>query len=146
MKLDRARSLGGSRSGSVGRRATSITEPGPSAVRGEAKIMVRPGFEVDPWGGAGEEPIDGFVKAGGLDRIVAQLDNEEIGETEWDVQPAEQEAAVEPEEERDEDEVDLDLEPGKDQSLDPMRLYLREMSTVPLLKREDEVRIAKRIE
>ncbi len=146
MKLDKARALGGSRSGTAGRRATRITEPGPSAVRGEAKIMVRPGFEVDPWSGAGEEPIDGFVKAGGLERIVAQLDNEEIGETEWDVQPVEQETSAEPEEESDEDEVDLDLEPGKDLSLDPMRLYLREMSTVPLLKREDEVRIAKRIE
>ena len=29
------------------------------------------------------------------------------------------------------DEVDVDLEPGKDESLDPMRLYLREMSSCP---------------
>jgi RNA polymerase primary sigma factor len=107
--------------------------------------MVRAGYETDPWA-AGEETMDGFVKAGGLDRIVAQLDNEEINETEWDLEAPEQEAEAEFEEEPEEDEVELDLEAGKDQSLDPMRLYLREMSTVPLLTREDEVRIAKRIE
>ena len=45
------------------------------------------------------------------------------------------------------EDVDVDLDPGKDESLDPMlRLYLREMSSVPLLTREDEIRIAKRIE
>jgi len=90
--------------------------------------------------------MDGFVRAGGLERIVAQLDSDEINESEWEVEAPEAEAEAEPEAERDEDEVDLDLEPGKDQSLDPMRLYLREMSSVPLLTREDEVRIAKRIE
>jgi RNA polymerase primary sigma factor len=106
--------------------------------------MVRTAYEIDPWGGAGEETMDGFVKAGGLDRIVAQLDSDEVSDTDWEIEAAEAEA--ETEEEHDEDEVDLDLEPGKDQSLDPMRLYLREMSSVPLLTREDEVRIAKRIE
>ena len=112
--------------------------------------MVRQGFDADPWATSGEETIDGLVKAGGLDRIVAQLDKDEISDREWHVAaPEEEEPEVEAapaEEEQDGDEVDLDLEPSKDQSLDPMRLYLREMSTVPLLKREDEVRIAKRIE
>ena len=42
---------------------------------------------------------------------------------------------------------DLDLSPGElDKSLDPVRAYLREMGTVPLLTREQEVAIAKRIE
>lgn len=41
---------------------------------------------------------------------------------------------------------DVDLEPGKDKSLDPMRLYIRELCSVPLLTREEEVRIAKQIE
>jgi RNA polymerase primary sigma factor len=42
---------------------------------------------------------------------------------------------------------DVDLSPGElDKSLDPVRAYLREMGTVPLLKREQEVAIAKRIE
>jgi RNA polymerase primary sigma factor len=42
---------------------------------------------------------------------------------------------------------DLDLTPGAlDKNNDPVRLYLREMGTVPLLKRHDEVAIAKRME
>ena len=45
------------------------------------------------------------------------------------------------------DEVDLDLTPGAlDKTNDPVRMYLREMGTVPLLTREGEVEIAKRIE
>jgi RNA polymerase primary sigma factor len=45
------------------------------------------------------------------------------------------------------DEVDLDLTPGMlDKNNDPVRLYLREMGSVPLLKRQDEVAIAKRME
>ncbi len=42
---------------------------------------------------------------------------------------------------------DLDLTPGAlDKTNDPVRMYLREMGTVPLLTREGEVAIAKRIE
>lgn len=42
---------------------------------------------------------------------------------------------------------ELDLSAGElDKGSDPVRLYLREMGTVPLLKREEEVSIAKRIE
>jgi RNA polymerase primary sigma factor len=42
---------------------------------------------------------------------------------------------------------DLDLTPGAlDKTNDPVRMYLREMGTVPLLTREGEVEIAKRIE
>jgi RNA polymerase primary sigma factor len=42
---------------------------------------------------------------------------------------------------------DLDLTPGTlDKTNDPVRMYLREMGTVPLLTREGEVAIAKRIE
>ena len=45
------------------------------------------------------------------------------------------------------DDGDLDLTPGMlDKNNDPVRLYLREMGTVPLLKRADEVAIAKRME
>ena len=46
-----------------------------------------------------------------------------------------------------EDEVEIDLSPGSlDKTNDPVRLYLREMGVVPLLTREGEVAIAKRIE
>ncbi len=42
---------------------------------------------------------------------------------------------------------DLDLSPGAlEKTNDPVRMYLREMGTVPLLTREGEVAIAKRIE
>lgn len=50
-------------------------------------------------------------------------------------------------EEIDEEDLDLDLSAGAlDKSNDPVRLYLREMGTVPLLTREGEVAIAQRIE
>jgi RNA polymerase primary sigma factor len=46
-----------------------------------------------------------------------------------------------------EGETDLDLTPGSlEKTNDPVRMYLREMGTVPLLTREGEVTIAKRIE
>ncbi len=45
------------------------------------------------------------------------------------------------------DDLELDLTPGAlDKTNDPVRMYLREMGTVPLLTREGEVEIAKRIE
>ncbi len=53
--------------------------------------------------------------------------------------PAKEEAASE--------DGDLDLTPGTlEKTNDPVRMYLREMGTVPLLTREGEVAIAKRIE
>ena len=52
---------------------------------------------------------------------------------------------IKPEEEA--EDVELDLTPGAlDKTNDPVRMYLREMGTVPLLTREGEVEIAKRIE
>jgi RNA polymerase primary sigma factor len=45
------------------------------------------------------------------------------------------------------EESELDLTPGSlEKTNDPVRMYLREMGTVPLLTREGEVAIAKRIE
>ena len=45
------------------------------------------------------------------------------------------------------EDVELDLTPGTlEKTHDPVRMYLREMGTVPLLTREGEVEIAKRIE
>jgi RNA polymerase primary sigma factor len=54
-------------------------------------------------------------------------------------------AALEPGKES--DEVELDLTPSAtDTATDPVRVYLREMGASPLLTREQEVEIAKRIE
>jgi len=48
---------------------------------------------------------------------------------------------------RESEEVELDLTPGApDSASDPVRVYLREMGASPLLTREEEVEIAKRIE
>src|SRR5580698_9777970 len=45
------------------------------------------------------------------------------------------------------EDFELDLTPGTlEKTNDPVRMYLREMGTVPLLTREGEVEIAKRIE
>ena len=45
------------------------------------------------------------------------------------------------------EDMELDLSPGAlEKTNDPVRMYLREMGTVPLLTREGEVEIAKRIE
>src|SRR5262249_36369128 len=45
------------------------------------------------------------------------------------------------------EDLDLDLTPGTlDKTNDPVRLYLREMAIVPLLTRDGEVSIARRIE
>ena len=59
------------------------------------------------------------------------------------------EPGAEPEvrEEPQAEESELDLTPGAlEKTNDPVRMYLREMGTVPLLTREGEVAIAKRIE
>jgi RNA polymerase primary sigma factor len=49
--------------------------------------------------------------------------------------------------EQPEGDVELDLTPGAlEKTNDPVRMYLREMGTVPLLTRDGEVEIAKRIE
>jgi RNA polymerase primary sigma factor len=56
-------------------------------------------------------------------------------------------AEVEPKEDAFVGDGELDLSPGAaEKSEDPVRLYLREMGSVPLLTRESEVVIAKRIE
>ena len=55
--------------------------------------------------------------------------------------------SVEPKEELPIDDSELDLTPGPlEKTNDPVRSYLREMGTVPLLTREGEVVIAKRFE
>ena len=55
--------------------------------------------------------------------------------------------AVEPKEELPIEESELDLTPGTvEKTNDPVRSYLREMGTVPLLTRESEVVLAKRFE
>jgi RNA polymerase primary sigma factor len=72
-------------------------------------------------GTQGIDVLEGPKTASALDK---KFDDEEMGE-----------------------DVELDLTPGAlEKTNDPVRMYLREMGTVPLLTREGEVEIAKRIE
>ncbi len=75
------------------------------------------------FGGAGMEVIEGGTKLN-EDKLDSDRKLDETGE-----------------------ELELDLTPGAlDKTNDPVRMYLREMGTVPLLTREGEVEVAKRIE
>jgi RNA polymerase primary sigma factor len=86
-----------------------------------------------------------------LEDVLDRLEGANISVAETDAQLLERASNmalddVEPEA-VDEEDLDLDLSAGAlDKSNDPVRLYLREMGIVPLLTREGEVTIAKRIE
>jgi RNA polymerase primary sigma factor len=87
----------------------------------------------------GDEDADsdlGSPRSDGKARPVGDEDAEETIETE--------EAGLEEAAEEESEEEDVDVGLGKTD--DPVRLYLKEMGTVPLLSKEGEVAIAKRIE
>ena len=78
--------------------------------------------------------IDVYEDLSSAKAALAAADSSDTAET-----PAKEEAASE--------DGELDLTPGTlEKTNDPVRMYLREMGTVPLLTREGEVAIAKRIE
>jgi len=78
--------------------------------------------------------IDVYEDLSSAKAALAAADSSDTAEA-----PAKEEAA--------ESDGDLDLTPGTlEKTNDPVRMYLREMGTVPLLTREGEVAIAKRIE
>src|SRR5256714_3430481 len=86
-----------------------------------------------------------------IEDVLERLEGANISVAETDAQLLERASnlALDDEEEEtlDEDELDLDLSAGAlEKTNDPVRLYLREMGIVPLLTREGEVSIAKRIE
>jgi RNA polymerase primary sigma factor len=85
-----------------------------------------------------------------LEDVLERLEGANISVAESDaalIERAQTLALDDEEEEVDDDDLDLDLSAGVlDKSNDPVRLYLREMGVVPLLNREGEVVIAKRIE
>ena len=91
------------------------------------------------------------MSADDLEDVLDRLEGANIPVAETDAQLLERTSTLtldgEAEEAEEEDEIDLDLSAGAlDKSNDPVRLYLREMGIVPLLNREGEVTIAKRIE
>ena len=91
-----------------------------------------------------------MMSADDLEDVLERLEGANIPVAETDATLLERATSLaldDEEEEVDEDELDLDLSAGAlDKSNDPVRLYLREMGIVPLLTREGEVTIAKRIE
>jgi RNA polymerase primary sigma factor len=94
---------------------------------------------------------ENMMSADDIEDVLERLEGANISVAETDAQLLEraQTMALDDEEEEssDDDELDLDLSAGVlDKSNDPVRLYLREMGIVPLLNREGEVVIAKRIE
>jgi len=98
-----------------------------------------------------QELPEGLVSPDDIEDIFATLSGEGITISDSQEQFLETAAAVATAdkkfEETQEEELELDLSPGAlDKTNDPVRLYLREMGVVPLLTREGEVAIAKRIE
>ena len=95
---------------------------------------------------------ENMMSADDIEDVLERLEGANISVAETDAQLLERASnlALDDEEEEtsvDDDELDLDLSAGVlDKSNDPVRLYLREMGIVPLLNREGEVVIAKRIE
>jgi RNA polymerase primary sigma factor len=79
-----------------------------------------------------------------LDDLLTTIGTQGIDVLEGPKMPS---AALDREDEELGEDVELDLTPGAlEKTNDPVRMYLREMGTVPLLTREGEVEIAKRIE
>ena len=92
---------------------------------------------------------DNMMSPDDIEDVLDRLEGANISVAETDAQLLEQAAslALDDDTDLDEDDLDLDLSAGAlDKSNDPVRLYLREMGVVPLLTREGEVTIAKRIE
>ena len=85
-----------------------------------------------------------------LEDVLERLEGANISVAESDARLLERASSLaldDEEEAAEEEDLDLDLSAGAlDKSNDPVRLYLREMGIVPLLTREGEVAIAKRIE
>ena len=91
---------------------------------------------------------DNVVSPDDIEDVLQKLEGSNIPVADSDERLLERATAVavDEEEEADED-VELDLSAGAlEKTNDPVRLYLREMGVVPLLTREGEVAIAKRIE
>ena len=93
---------------------------------------------------------DNIVSPDDIEDVLQKLEGSNITVADSDERLIEQAAAVVVSDELDEaldEELELDLSAGAlEKTNDPVRLYLREMGIVPLLTREGEVSIAKRIE
>src|SRR6185503_1963149 len=92
---------------------------------------------------------DNVVSPDDIEDVLQKLEGSNIPVADSDERLLEQAAATVTDEDEEglEEDVELDLSAGAlEKTNDPVRLYLREMGVVPLLTREGEVAIAKRIE
>jgi RNA polymerase primary sigma factor len=92
---------------------------------------------------------DNVVSPDDIEDVLQKLEGSNIPVADSDERLLEQAAVVvvDDEDEALDEDVELDLSAGAlEKTNDPVRLYLREMGVVPLLTREGEVAIAKRIE
>ncbi len=93
---------------------------------------------------------DSVVSADDIEDVLQKLDASNIPVADSEERLIEQAAALATDDDDDDsldEDVELDLSAGAlEKTNDPVRLYLREMGVVPLLNREGEVSIAKRIE
>ena len=92
---------------------------------------------------------DNVVSPDDIEDVLQKLEGSNIAVADSDERLLEQAASVVPDDEDEslDEDVELDLSAGAlEKTNDPVRLYLREMGVVPLLTREGEVAIAKRIE
>ncbi len=92
---------------------------------------------------------DNVVSPDDIEDVLSKLEGSNITVADSDERLIEQAAAVATPDDEDalDEDIELDLSAGVlEKTNDPVRLYLREMGVVPLLTREGEVVIAKRIE
>ena len=92
---------------------------------------------------------DNVVSPDDIEDVLQKLEGSNIPIADSDERLLEQAAVIVPDDDEDglDEDVELDLSAGAlEKTNDPVRLYLREMGVVPLLTREGEVAIAKRIE
>jgi RNA polymerase primary sigma factor len=92
---------------------------------------------------------DNVVSPDDIEDVLQKLEGSNIPVADSDERLLEQAAVIVTDDEDDalDEDVELDLSAGAlEKTNDPVRLYLREMGVVPLLTREGEVAIAKRIE
>lgn len=90
---------------------------------------------------------ENVVSPDDIEDVLQKLDASNIHVADSDERLIEQAAAIAADDEESDEELELDLSAGAlEKTNDPVRLYLREMGVVPLLTREGEVAIAKRIE
>jgi RNA polymerase primary sigma factor len=92
---------------------------------------------------------DNVVSPDDIEDVLQKLEGSNIPVADSDERLLEQAAVSVPDDDDEsvDEDVELDLSAGAlEKTNDPVRLYLREMGVVPLLTREGEVAIAKRIE